>query len=142
MDLVTQSYEDILSQIYLIRGKKVMLDSDLATIYGVETRVLNQAVKRNSDRFPDDFMFSLSAHEFETLISQFVISNSRVQQCITNDLPGKSFPVNHQEDDERCLLFLQNTDKTDRLRRTRIITDCKSSPTLFSRNVFLFLYED
>ncbi|MFH1533543.1 MAG: ORF6N domain-containing protein [Nitrospirota bacterium] len=61
--------------IYLIRGHRVMLDEDLAKIYGVETRVLNQAVSRNKDRFPEDFMFQLSVKEFDGLISQIVISN-------------------------------------------------------------------
>jgi len=62
-------------KIMLIRGQKVMLDRDLAQLYGVETRVLNQAVRRNIDRFPDDFMFSLTREEI-TRISQFVISSS------------------------------------------------------------------
>jgi hypothetical protein len=56
-----------------IRGKKVMLDMDLATIYEVETRVLKQAVRRNLDRFPDDFMFELTFEEMNNLVSQFVI---------------------------------------------------------------------
>lgn len=59
-------------KILVIRGEKVMLDSDLAMLYGVETRVLNQAVRRNIRRFPDDFMFELSAAENELLRSQFV----------------------------------------------------------------------
>ena len=56
-----------------IRGKKVMLDMDLSTIYEVETRVLKQAVRRNLDRFPDDFMFELTFEEMNNLVSQFVI---------------------------------------------------------------------
>lgn len=56
--------------IYVIRGQQVMLDSDLARLYGVETRVLNQAVKRNIERFPEDFMFQLSKEESQNLISQ------------------------------------------------------------------------
>ena len=60
--------------IYEIRGHRVMLDSDLATLYEVETKALNQAVKRNLERFPRDFMFQLSKDEFETLRSQFVTS--------------------------------------------------------------------
>ena len=58
-----------------IRGKKVMLDMDLATIYEVETRVLKQAVRRNLDRFPEDFMFELNDEEFQNLTSQIVISS-------------------------------------------------------------------
>ena len=68
--------EDIKSLIYTIRGKEVMLDRDLAKLYQVETRVLNQAVKRNIERFPEDFMFQLSKEEFEILKSQVVISSS------------------------------------------------------------------
>jgi hypothetical protein len=61
--------------IYLIRGQKVMLDKDLAALYGVDTRSLVQAVKRNARRFPEDFCFSLSDQEFGILRSQIVISN-------------------------------------------------------------------
>ena len=64
----------IQSKIYEIRGQKVMLDFDLAEMYEVETRVLNQAVKRNIRRFPDDFMFQLTVNEWDNLKSQFVIS--------------------------------------------------------------------
>ncbi|MGV7928248.1 MAG: ORF6N domain-containing protein [Spirochaetota bacterium] len=67
--------ERIESRIYQIRGEKVILDEDLARLYEVETRVLVQAVKRNMERFPDDFMFQLSSSEFETLRSQIVISS-------------------------------------------------------------------
>jgi ORF6N domain len=55
----------IVKKIYLIRGKKVMLDRDLAELYGVETRVLNQAVRRNEKRFPEDFMFQLNDKELK-----------------------------------------------------------------------------
>ena len=67
--------ERIEQSILSIRGQKVMLDRDLAALYEVETRQLVQAVKRNIDRFPDDFMFQLSAEEFENWRSQIVISN-------------------------------------------------------------------
>src|SRR3990167_8055506 len=67
--------ERILNGILFIRGKKVMLDKDLAHLYQVETRVLIQAVKRNMERFPNDFMFQLTKEEFENLISQFVTSS-------------------------------------------------------------------
>lgn len=65
----------IKSLIYEIRGQKIMLDRDLADIYQVETRVLNQAVKRNIKRFPSDFMFQLTEDEFKNLKSQFVTSS-------------------------------------------------------------------
>ena len=64
------------SRILALREQRVMLDADLAQLYGVETRVLVQAVKRNLARFPEDFMFQLSTNEFEALRSQFVISNA------------------------------------------------------------------
>ena len=66
----------IQSKIYEIRGQQVMLDRDLAEMYGVETRVLNQAVKRNIERFPEDFMFQLTDEEFLNWKSQIVITNS------------------------------------------------------------------
>jgi len=69
-------YERITSAIYLLRKQKAMLDRDLAALYGVETRVLKQAVRRNSQRFPRDFMFVLTKEEFVNWRSQFVTSNS------------------------------------------------------------------
>jgi len=68
--------EFIERRIHLIRGQKVMLDSDLAELYQVETRALVQAVKRNHSRFPDDFLIKLSLNEAVSLRSQFVISNA------------------------------------------------------------------
>ena len=67
--------ELIASKIYLIRGIKVMLDRDLAGLYDVETKVLKQAVRRNIDRFPLDFMFELTKDEFNNLRSQIVTSS-------------------------------------------------------------------
>ena len=67
--------ELIEKKIYLIRGHKVMLSTDLAKLYGVEVRVLVQAVKRNIERFPEDFMFQLSQEEYENLKSQIVTSS-------------------------------------------------------------------
>ena len=67
----------IQNKIYEIRGKKVMLDFDLAELYGTETKVLKQAVRRNIKRFPGDFMFELSFEEFTSLRSQIVTSNKR-----------------------------------------------------------------
>jgi len=65
----------IQNKIYEIRGQRVMLDFDLAELYEVETRALNQAVKRNIRRFPSDFMFQLTNKEFDNLMSQSVISS-------------------------------------------------------------------
>jgi hypothetical protein len=68
--------EVILNRIYLVRKQKVMLDRDLAELYGVETRQLKQAVRRNLKRFPKDFMFEMNRTEFANWRSQFVMSNS------------------------------------------------------------------
>ena len=67
--------ERIAASIYLVRGQRVMIDSSLAALYGVETRTLNQAVRRNIERFPEDFMFQFTAEELENWRSQIVISN-------------------------------------------------------------------
>ena len=74
-DKIQLSEELISNKIYFIRNQKVMLDRDLAMLYGIETRVLKQAVKRNISRFPDDFMFELSQIEFDNLKSQIVTSS-------------------------------------------------------------------
>ena len=76
--------EQIQYRIHEIRGQKVMLDFDLAALYGVETRRLNEQVKRNIERFPEDFMFQLTKGELDILRSQFVISNTSEIQGNTN----------------------------------------------------------
>jgi hypothetical protein len=74
--------EIIEKRIYIIRSHKVMLDSDLAELYGVETRALVQGVKRNLDRFPEDFMFQLTPKELELWRSQIVISNPAARMAL------------------------------------------------------------
>jgi len=69
------SVEVVATKILLVRGKKVMLDRDLAELYGVPVKVLNQAVRRNKKRFPEDFMYQLTRQEFTNLKSQFVTSS-------------------------------------------------------------------
>ena len=69
--------EKVIRKIVIIRNEKVILDADLAELYGVETRVLKQAVRRNRDRFPSDFMFELSDIEVDAVVSQFVIPNKK-----------------------------------------------------------------
>ncbi len=75
IDEVSIPDEIISDKIYLIRNKKVMLDKDLALLYGVTTGNLNKAVKRNIKRFPDDFMFRLTKPEFDNLLFQFGTSS-------------------------------------------------------------------
>lgn len=69
---------EIQKKIYNIRGEQVMFDNDLAEFYGIETRILNQAVKRNINRFPADFMFQLTNDEFENWKSQIVTTNGKI----------------------------------------------------------------
>ena len=75
-EIIAVPDERIISRIFLIRGKKVMIDRDLAELYGAETRSLNQAVRRNKDRFPGDFMFQLNQEETNIWKSQIVISTA------------------------------------------------------------------
>ena len=75
METIVIQFEEVISMIYFIRNEKVILDRDLARLYGVNTKVLKQAVRRNIDRFPSDFMFVLHKQEFMNWRSQFVTSN-------------------------------------------------------------------
>lgn len=82
----TSEVELIKHRIYEVRGLRVMLDRDLAELYGVETRALNQAVKRNIDRFPDDFLFRLNKNEWTFLKSQIAISNNDATTADNKDV--------------------------------------------------------
>lgn len=75
-------HQTIENKIYVIRGQKVMIDNDLAELYGITTKVFNQAVKRNLERFPEDFMFQLTDNERKILRSQIVTSSFLDVQCI------------------------------------------------------------
>ena len=103
--------EDLLAlvkgKIYTIRGQKVMLDFDLAAMYGVETRVLNQSVKRNVERFPDDFMFQLTKGELDILKSQFVISKMTEIQ-VDENLISQNATSNIHESENVGALTSQN----------------------------------
>ena len=76
----------VTGKIYIISNKKIMLDRDLAELYNVETKVLNQAVKRNIERFPEEFMFQLTTEEFEILRSQIVTSSGNIDINFTYHL--------------------------------------------------------
>ncbi len=82
--------------ILTLRGQRVILDADLAEIYGVPTKVFNQAVKRNADRFPEDFMFQLTAREWKNLKSQFVTSSSEVVENEGNESLRSQFVTLNQ----------------------------------------------
>ena len=81
--------ESIRNKIYEIRGQRVMLDFDLAELYGVETRALNQAVKRNIERFPEDFMFQLTKGELEILTNQ-ILRSEKVSENTENISKGSN----------------------------------------------------
>ena len=77
MDITLVTADHIAGKIHFIRGERVLLDSDLAVLYGVDTKVLKQAVRRNLERFPDDFLFQLTLEEWECLRSQIVTLDKR-----------------------------------------------------------------
>jgi len=87
---ISPQLDRIESKILLIRGQKVMLDSDLAFLYGVQSKRLNEAVQRNLSRFPEDFMFKLTQDEFVLLRSQFATSNLR-SQIVTSSRGGRRY---------------------------------------------------
>jgi len=104
----------ILNKIYEIRGQKVMLDFDLAVLYQVETRRLNEAVRRNIKRFPPDFMFQLTSEEFKNLKSQFVISSKNenlMSQIATSSWGGtRKLPFAFTEQGLAMLSGVLNSD--------------------------------
>jgi len=83
--------ERVERRILLVRGQRVILDADLAELYEVETKALNRAVRRNIERFPGDFMFELTASEFESLRCHFGTSNSRSQIVTSNRRGGRRY---------------------------------------------------
>jgi len=111
------------SKIFLIRGKQVMVDRDLAELYGVETRVINQAVKRNLERFPEEFRFQLTSEEYDFLRSQFatskpdeVLRSQSVTSKMENDsLRSQSVTLNSENDSLRSQISTLN-DENDSLR--------------------------
>lgn len=106
--------ERIAGKIYYIRGMKVMLDNDLAELYEVETKALNRAVRRNIDRFPDDFMFQLNQKEFEILRYHFGTSNNQAKslrsQIVTPKRGGRRyFPLAFTEQGVAMLSSVLNS---------------------------------
>lgn len=107
--------KSIQSRIYEIRGERVMLDYDLALLYEVETRVLNQAVKRNRQRFPDDFMFQLTNAEFESLRfkseNDIVIMSSQIVMTYPSKRPNSALPYAFTEQGVAMLSGVLRSDK-------------------------------
>ena len=88
-----QPLENIENLIHVIRGKQVMLDVDLARLYGVETKRLNEQVKRNIERFPEDFMFQLTREEAESSRSQFATLNEDSELSMSSQFVTTSFKI-------------------------------------------------
>ena len=110
-----QIIKSIQNKIYNIRDERVMLDFDLAFLYEVETKVLNQSVKRNIKRFPDDFMFQLSFEEWESMRSQFVTAsnlNMNRSQIVTGSQKHRgNLPYAFTEQGVAMLSGILNSDK-------------------------------
>lgn len=115
-----QIIKSIQNRIYDVRGQRVLLDFDLAALYEVETRVLNQAVKRNIKRFPDDFMFRLSQEEWQDMRSQFVtayqgseVPSSQIVMLMTTpkNRTGKYLPYAFTEQGVAMLSGVLSSDK-------------------------------
>jgi hypothetical protein len=106
------SEESIINKIYVIRGLKVLIDSDLAELYCVETRRLKEQVKRNIRRFPEDFMFAINQEELKCLRSQIATSNrGLISDPLSSHHPSIEFMVSHS------------------LRATGIVFDCTADTT-------------
>lgn len=102
--------QEIQTKIYELRGQKVMLDFDIAELYDVETRALNQAVKRNADLFPVDFMFQINAEEWKNMSSQFVMT-------FPNKRPKTALPYVFTE---HGVTMLANVLKSKKARQTSV----------------------
>jgi hypothetical protein len=96
---------DIKDKIYVIRGNRVMIDSDLAQLYGVSTKVFNQAIKRNINRFPNDFMFRLSTEEFRDLNRSQIVTGSERHRN------QRSLPIAFTEHGVSMLSAVLNSDR-------------------------------
>ena len=141
-DAPLQPLENIENLIQVIRGKQVILDRDLARLYGVETKRLNQQVQRNIERFPADFMFQLSKEEAESLRSQFATSNVNSvnltsQIVIPNDFPRSQFAtLNDEEENLKSQIAISSEDSS----RSQIATlnargsNIKYLPYAFTEN--------
>jgi len=109
--------EIIRQKIYLIRGEKIMFDKDLAELYGVETRILNQAVRRNEKRFPADFMFQLNKKELEALKCHFSVSEKNLKsQIVISSWGGRrKLPLAFTEQGVAMLSSVLNSERAIRV---------------------------
>ena len=132
---ITIPDEIITSKIFLIRDQKVMVDTDLAELYGVETKYLKRQVKRNTDRFPEDFMFELTKEEFANWRSQFVTSNS------SNKMGLRYAPYVFTEQGVAMLASVLNSPKAIAVNIKIIRVFTKLREMLFNNKDLLFRME-
>ena len=121
-------------KIYEIRGQKVILDRDLAALYQVETRVLNQAVRRNSDRFPEDFMFQLTKEEWENWKSQIVTSNSN-----ENNMSSQFVTTNDEDFSRSQIVTLDENWKSQIVTSNSIKMGVRKMPYAFTEHGVVML---
>lgn len=140
MQLIT-----IQNKIYEINGIKVMLDFDLAELYEVETRVLNQAIKRNIESFPEDFMFRLTKEEWEELLSQ-AVNISPSSQIVMMDLPknrtGKYLPYAFTEHGVTMLASVLKSPKARKMNIAIVRAFVALRRTLLNLENFQFQIKD
>jgi ORF6N domain len=118
--LITLPDELVENTILLIRGQKVILDRDLARLYGVSTKVLNQAVKRNVGRFPEDFMFQLTMNEASAALAQRRGTRSRSQIVTLKKARGKNIKYRPFAFTEHGILMLSSVLKSERAVQVNI----------------------
>ncbi len=129
------SYKEIVSKIYIIRGKKVMLDNDLAVLYNVQTKRLKEQVRRNIKRFPDDFMFELTKAEYDSLRSQFAtLKKSRGQH-------SKYMSMAFTEQGISMLSSVLNSERAIQINIQIIRTFTKLKEMIFINNELRLLVE-
>jgi len=132
--------ESIISnKIFIVRNQRIMLDRDLASLYEVETKVLKQSVRRNIDRFPDDFMFEMTNEELEIWRSQFVTSNSNFDKSLIKGLRYKPFCFTEQGVAMLSSVLASNRAIKVNIQIIRIFT--KMREFLYSNNEILLKLE-
>lgn len=133
-----QIIQSIQNRIYKIRGKRVMLDRDLAALYDVETRVFNQAVKRNIDRFPEDFMFRITMDEWQSIKNQSEMAtqtmSSQIVMTSTSKRPLSALPYAFTEQGVAMLSGVLNSDKAIQMNIAIMRAFVEIRKVLFTEN--------
>jgi len=150
MGKVVHKEDEIITQIYLVRGQRVMLDSDLARIYGVSTRRFNEQVRRNIGRFPTDFMFEITMAEYRNLMSQIGMSVSQVAESVNNanlmsQIATSSLQMKDNEEDRNLILQIATSSWGGRRKRPFVFTEhgalmlasVLNSPTAIQTSIYI-----